>query len=303
LPKRALSEVPESFSTWPQVPVPTPVLKERNRGSGVPQPQRLGAVVVVTVLVVVTKVLVVEPGSDELVLDVVATVEVVMVVEGTDVLVEVVPTVVEGPVLLVVVVTTVDVVDPSGHVQSSWHSRFTWPGPRGGQVRLQGGSHCSGGSTVPLPHVCGRVVLVVKVVVVTLAHGSGTQLPSPPMSMPPAAAHSLGFWGSQSNGAPATGRQQLMSCGGVSSGAHPCALASHVLAKGVTQAFPPGGAAHLPAWTIPHRMRPCRFVLQQVAMPVRPQVERAAHCIAACIPSLESPPAASAFTAWLTQRR
>ena len=49
-------------------------------------------------------------GSDVLVLDVVATV---------DVLVEVVPTVVDGPVLLVVVVVRVDVVTPSGHVQSS----------------------------------------------------------------------------------------------------------------------------------------------------------------------------------------
>ena len=113
-------------------------------------------------------------------------------------------------------------------------------------------------------------MLVVKVVVVTLAHGSGTQLPSPPTSMPPAAAHSLGFWGSQSNGAPATGRQQLMSCGGVSSGAQPCSTASHALANELTQALPPAGAA---------------------------------HCIAACISSLESPPVASAFTAWLTQRR
>ncbi|TMA95227.1 MAG: hypothetical protein E6J77_02530 [Deltaproteobacteria bacterium] len=65
---------------------------------------------VVTVLVVTTVLVVVPTGSDVLVLDVVPTV---------DVLVEVVPTVVDGPVLLVVVVVRVDVVTPSGHVQSS----------------------------------------------------------------------------------------------------------------------------------------------------------------------------------------
>jgi len=147
------------------------------------------------------------------------------------------------------------------------------------------------------------VVLVVTVVVVTPTHGSGSQAPSPPMSMPPSVAHSLGFWGSQSKGAPATGRQQLMSCGGVSSGAQPCSTASQALENELTQALPPGGAAHLPAWTTPHRMRPCRFVLQQVAIPVRPQVERAAHSIASCMPPLESRPVASDFTVWLTQRR
>jgi hypothetical protein len=94
-----------------------------------------------------------------------------------------------------------------------------------------------------------------------------------------------------------------MSCGGVSSGAQPCSTASHQLEKELPQALPPGGAAHFPAWTMSHRVRPRRFVLQQVAIPVRPQVERAAHFIASCIPPWESRPAASAFTAWLTQRR
>src|SRR3989449_5796848 len=103
-------EVPEPSRTCPQLPAPTAVTKDRNRGSGVPHPQRLGLVVVVTVVVVTTVLVVVPTGSDVLVLDVVATV---------DVLVEVVPTVVDGPVLLVVVVVRVDVVTPSGHVQSS----------------------------------------------------------------------------------------------------------------------------------------------------------------------------------------
>src|SRR5213076_1142063 len=93
------------------------------------------------------------------------------------------------------------------HVQSSWHSRLMWPGPRAGQVRLQGGSHCSPGSMMPLPQSEATVVVVVVpttvVVVLTPTHGSGTQLPSPPMSMPDSAAHSLGFCGSQTNAPPA----------------------------------------------------------------------------------------------------
>ena len=93
-----------------------------------------------------------------------------------------------------------------------------------------------------------------------------------------------------------------MSCG-VSSGAQPCSTASHQLEKELTQALPPGGVTHLPAWTMSHRVRPRRFVLQQVAIPVRPQVERAAHSITSCMPPLESRPVASAFTVWLTQRR
>src|SRR5215467_2722053 len=92
-----------------------------------------------------------------------------------------------------------------------------WPGPRAGQVRLQGGSHSSPGSIRPLPQSGAVVVVVVLttvVVVLSPTHGSGTQLPSPPMSMPDSAAHSLGFCGSQTNAPPADeddGRQQLMS--------------------------------------------------------------------------------------------
>jgi len=173
----------------------TPVVKARRP---VPVQQlQLGAV-----LVVVTEVLVVVTTMLEVVVSLV-DVEVVATVS-----------------VVVVLIMEVVVTGFAGQVQSSWHSRWMCPGPRAGQVRLQGGSHSSPGSTWPSPQRGGAVVVVVLPVVV---HGSGTQLPSPPWSVPPAAAHSLGFWGSQSDGPPGVvgGRQQLMSWGGVPSGEHP----------------------------------------------------------------------------------
>jgi hypothetical protein len=161
-------------------------------------------------VVVTTTVLEVEVVVTMAVLDV----EVVVPTAVVEVEVEVLVTVVDGPVAVVVVRTTVEVVVVAvlGHRQSSWHSRWMCPGPRAGHVRLQGGSHSSPGSIVSLPHSGGTVVVVVPI---TPVHGSGTQLPSPPMSVPPAVVHSLGFCGSQTN-APAgddVGRQQLMSWG------------------------------------------------------------------------------------------
>jgi len=149
------------------------------------------------------------------------------------------------------------------------------------------------------------VVLTTVVVVLTPTHGSGTQLPSPPMSMPDSAAHSLGFCGSQTNAPPAEeegGRQQLMSWG-VWRGVHPWSMASHKLAKELMQAVPPEGARHFAAGVMAHCVSPCEPVVQQIAFPARPQLERWAQRIAACIPCLESRPAASAFMERLTQRR
>src|SRR3989442_1758586 len=86
-----------------------------------------------------------------------------------------------------------------------------------------------------------EVVVALVVVVVPPTVGSGTLLPSPPMAVPPAAVHSLGFCGSQSSGPPgvAGGRQQLMSWGGLWSGVQPWSTASHQLAKVLSQALPP----------------------------------------------------------------
>src|SRR6185295_5663542 len=54
------------------------------------------------------------------------------------------------------------VVGPPGQTQPGWHSSNAPPGELGsGQFRLPGGSHCSPGSTVPLPQDGGVVVLVV----------------------------------------------------------------------------------------------------------------------------------------------
>jgi hypothetical protein len=76
------------------------------------------------------------------------------------------------------------------------------------------------------------------VVVATAPHGSGTQLPSPPMSTPPCAVQSLDFCGSQTNAPPADdeGRQQSMS---PAWRGQPCSMASHELANELTHALPP----------------------------------------------------------------
>jgi hypothetical protein len=50
-------------------------------------------------------------------------------------------------------------------------------------------------------------------------------------------------------------------------------------------------------------VRPFPRVRQQVTIPSRPQVERTAQRMAARMPPWDSRPPASAFTAWLTQRR
>ena len=296
--------VPVSSTTLPQLPLPArPVVKAR-RPVPVQQLQPGIVLVVVTeVLVVVTPLLVLVVVTEVLV--VVTTMLVLVVVPTMLVDVEVVATVTVVLLSVEVVVVTAFV----GQVQSSWHSRLMWPGPRAGQVRLQGGSHSSPGSSLPLPQSEETVVVVVVpttvvVVVLTPTHGSGTQLPSPPMSMPDCAAHSLGFCGSQTNAPPAEegGRQQLMSWG-VWRGVHPWSMASHKLAKELTQAVPPGGARHFAAGVMAHCVCPCGPVVQQIAVPARPQLERWAQRIAACIPRLESRPAASAFMARLTQRR
>lgn len=231
----------------------------------------------------------------------------VLVVVSTmlDVVVSLVDVEVVVTVSVVLVLLMVEVV--VGHVQSSWHSRMMWPGPRAGQVRLQGGSHSSPGSMTPLPQSGVVVVVVLTTVVVVLnpTHGSGTQPPSPPVSMPDAAAHSLGFCGSQTNAPPAeeeVGRQQLMSWG-VWRGVQPWSIASHKLAKELTQAVPPAGARHFAAGVMAHCVSPCEPVVQQIAFPARPQLERWAQRIAACIPCLESRPAESAFMVRPTQRR
>src|SRR5262249_32838262 len=78
---------------------------------------------------------------------------------------------------------------------------------------------------------------------------------------------------------------------------------SHRLAKELMQADPPAGARHLAAGVMPHCVSPCEPVVQQIAFPALPQLERWAQRIAACIPCWESRPAASAFMVRPTQRR
>jgi len=82
-----------------------------------------------------------------------------------------------------------------GHLQLSWHSRLMWPGPRAGQVRLQADRTPPRGRSPVAAERRHRAGVVVS----RLPHGSGAQLPSPPVSMPFFAAHSLGFCGSQTN--------------------------------------------------------------------------------------------------------
>jgi len=150
-----------------------------------------------------------------------------------------------------------------------------------------------------LPQSGGTVLVVV---VSRLPHGSGAQLPSPPVSMHSSPRTSLGFCGSQTNEPADVGRQQLMSWG-VWRGVQPWSTASHQLAKALTQALPRAGATHFSAGTMAQRVRPVPLVRQQVTIPSRSQVERTAQRMAACIPPLDSRPAASVFAAWLTQRR
>jgi hypothetical protein len=50
--------------------------------------------------------------------------------------------------------------------------------------------------------------------------------------------------------------------------------------NGVTHALPLRGARHFASGTTLQLVRPRRLVVQQLTHPARPQVERAAHCIA-----------------------
>lgn len=141
------------------------------------------------------------------------------------------------------------------------------------------------------------VVVAVVVVLVTPTQALGAQTPSP-MRVPPIAMHSSGLRSSHARNDPPgeVDRQHWVSCGTSCAGKQPRASASHALVKLATHAVPPRGALHLEAGRMEHFVRPRRFVLQQVTVPVRPQVERPAQLRTWCRCFLVSPPVvASAF--------
>jgi len=142
----------------------------------------------IVLLVVVASVL------DVLVELVVVTMVVLVVVLASVVLVALV-LVVDGPVLDVELVLVV-VVTP-GQVQSALHATNPPPGEPDGHERLLGGSHCSPGSRMALPHelcsvldvvleevvVVARVELDVEDVVVVAAPPSAATMASRQLSM------------------------------------------------------------------------------------------------------------------------
>src|SRR5690242_14093705 len=77
-------------------------------------------------------------------------------------------------VVVVVAGAVVVVVVPPGQTQPGWHWSIAPPGDGGGQLRLPGGSHCSPGSRIALPHEVGIVlVVVVLTTVVVVVPGEG----------------------------------------------------------------------------------------------------------------------------------
>jgi hypothetical protein len=169
-----------------------------------------------------------------------------------------------GAIVVVVVVVTVVVVVvvAPGHTQPGWHSSMAPPGELGGQVRLPGGSHCSPGSSVPLPHVGGAVVVVVVGAVVDVVDGWVPVVVVVVAAQPP---------GTQAS-------QQLVAV--------------------PTQAVPSFGGRHEAALRLMlHLVLPCLSVRQHVTAPSLPHVDLAAHSITVPLHSSRRSPSATAASA------